>query len=245
MALSAPLRIVPSSACALPPISGEYSLPAGPSSQDLTVTLFSALRPLAFCSLLLATPSIAAEQPPATDAATAEIPDGFVLAADETTLVHAASGLRFPAEFAGFTRLRERAFDPGGEYIAVGYDRPLGTGSDRIVVRIAVVHIEDMSAHDHYEIMRQSTMSHFSAPTLLSQGPTKIPNQRRLDAYRGTFTGMRDNQPWHFSLTTVNYGYWSGRMTAAYPESQAAEAQKQLGTLLAAIRLQQPKPPKR
>ena len=209
------------------------------------MTLFSALRPLAFCSLLLATPSIAAEQPPATDAATAEIPDGFVLAADETTLVHAASGLRFPAEFAGFTRLRERAFDPGGEYIAVGYDRPLGTGSDRIVVRIAVVHIEDMSAHDHYEIMRQSTMSHFSAPTLLSQGPTKIPNQRRLDAYRGTFTGARDNQPWLFSLTTVNYGYWSGRMTAAYPENQAAEAQKQLGTLLAAIRLQQPKPPKR
>lgn len=209
------------------------------------MTLFSALRPLAFCSLLLATPSIAAEQPPATDAATAEIPDGFVLAADETTLVHAASGLRFPAEFAGFARLRERAFDPGGEYIAVGYDRPLGTSSDRIVVRIAVVHIEDMSAHDHYEIMRQSTMSHFSAPTLLSQGPTKIPNQRRLDAYRGTFTGMRDNQPWNFSLTTVNYGYWSGRMTAAYPESQAAEAQKQLGTLLAAIRLQQPKPPKR
>ena len=48
-----------------------------------------------------------------------------------------------------------------------------------------------------------------------------------------------------FSLTTVNYGYWSGRMTAAYPENQAAEAQKQLGTLLAAIRLQQPKPPKR
>src|SRR3546814_2753595 len=70
-----------------------------------------------------------------------------------------------------------------------------------------------MSAHDHFEIMRQSTMSHFSAPTLLSQGPTKIPNQRRLDEYRGTFIGMRDNQTWNFSLTTVNYGYGSARMT--------------------------------
>src|SRR3546814_6181800 len=85
--------------------------------------------------------------------------DLFSLESDGTTLVHVASGLRFPAEFAGYTRLRERAFDPGGEYIAVGYDRPLGTGSDRIVVRIAVVHLEDMSAHDHFEIMRQSTMS--------------------------------------------------------------------------------------
>src|SRR3546814_8166464 len=99
-----------------------------------------------------------------------------------------------------------------------------------------------MSAHDHFEIMRQSTMPHFSAPTLLSQGPTKIPNQRRLDAYRGPFIGMRDNHPWNFSLTTVHYGYWRGRMTAAYTESQAAEAQKQLGMLLSGIHLQHTKP---
>lgn len=209
------------------------------------MTFFSALRPLVICSLLLAAPSMAAEQPSATDAAVAEVPDGFALASDGTTLVHVASGLRFPAEFAGFTRLRERAFDPSGEYIAVGYNRPLGTGADHIIVRIAVVHIDDMSAHDHYEIMRQATMAHFSAPTLVSQGPTKIPGQRRLDAYRGTFTGTRDGQPWHFSLTTVNYGYWSGRMTAAYPESQAAEAQRYLDTLLAEVRLQRPLRPKR
>src|SRR3546814_13000980 len=101
-----------------------------------------------------------------------------------------------------------------------------------------------MSAHDHFEIMRQSTMSHFSAPTLLSQGPTKIPNQRRLDAYRGTFIGTRENQPWNFSLTTVNYGYWSGRMTAAYHESPAAEAPKQLGMQPDAHSMKQPKPQK-
>src|SRR5690606_20888077 len=61
----------------------------------------------------------------------------------------------------------------------------------------------------------------------------------------GTFSGLRDGQPWHFSLTTVDYGYWSGRMTAAYPESQADEAEKHLDALLARIRLQRPKAPKR
>src|SRR3546814_4705983 len=115
-------------------------------------TLLSALRPLSFCSLLLATPAIATEQPPAAETAQAEIPDGFSLESDGTTLVHVASGLRFPAEFAGYTRLRERAFDPGGEYIAVGYDRPPGTGSDRIVVRIAVVHLEDRSEEHTSEL---------------------------------------------------------------------------------------------
>src|SRR3546814_19431105 len=77
LVLSPPLRIVPNPACAVAPLTGKYPLPAGPSSQDFTVTLFSALRPLAFCSLLLATPSIAPEQPPAADTAQAEIPDGL------------------------------------------------------------------------------------------------------------------------------------------------------------------------
>src|SRR3546814_4793841 len=101
LVLSPPLRIVPNPACAVAPITGKYPLPAGPSSQDFTVTLFSALRLLAFCSLLLATPSIATEQPPAAETAQAEIPDGFSLVSDGTTLVHVARRLRFPAEFAG------------------------------------------------------------------------------------------------------------------------------------------------
>lgn len=214
------------------------------------MTTRSVLAPFTCLALLMAAPSIAADQSPATgqspakQAPAAEIPHGFTLDSDGTTLVHDASGLRFPAEFAGFTRLRERAFDPGGEYIAIGYDKALGSGEDRIVVRIAVVNIEDMSARDHYSIMRQAVMSHFSAPTLLSEGPATIPTQPDLDAYRGIFTGTRDGQPWHFSLTTVDYGYWSGRMTAAYPESQAAAAEESLGKLLAEVRLQKPKAPK-
>src|SRR3546814_20906031 len=95
-----------------------------PPRSTLTDTLFPTRR--------------SSDLPPAAETAQAEIPDGFSLESDGTTLVHVASGLRFPAEFAGYTRLRERAFDPGGEYIPVGYDRPLGTGSDRIALRIAV-----------------------------------------------------------------------------------------------------------
>src|SRR3546814_18185357 len=101
--------MVPNPACAVAPITGKYPLPAGPSSQDFTVTLFSALRPLAFCSLLLATPSIATEQPPAAATAQAALPDGFSLTSDGTTLGHVASRLRFPAEFAVHPRPSEPA----------------------------------------------------------------------------------------------------------------------------------------
>lgn len=208
----------------------------------------SSLVSIALLGLLLASPSSAEvplPTPPPSEAASAALPDGFVLAPDGTTLIHAASGLRFPAEFEGYTRLRERGLDPSGDYIAIGYDRPLGEEQGRIVVRMAVVHIDDMPARDHYLIMRQATMSHFSAPLIVSEGPTTIPTNPGLQAYRGTFRGYRDGKPWRFSLTTVNYGYWSGRMTAAYPESEAEEAEKYLGILLAAIRAQQPEAPKR
>ena len=198
-------------------------------------------------ALLLASiaPAAAVAQVGPVAAAPSEIPEGFTLAADGTTLVHTASGLHFPAEFEGFKRLNEKTFDPSGEYVAIGYDRPLGTGKDHIVVRMAIVHIDQMSARDHYMIMRQAAMAHFAAPSIASEGPAKIPTNRKLDAYRGTFSGYRDNQPWLFSLTTVNYGYWSGRMTAAFPQAQSAEAEKYLGLLLGEVRAQKPKAPKR
>jgi hypothetical protein len=199
--------------------------------------------------LLLAMPASAqdAVQVPAAAAVTTsgEIPEGFTLAPDGTTLIHTASGLHFPAEFDGFQRLSEKTYDPSGEYIAIGYDRPLDSGKDHLVVRMAIVHIDQMSARDHYMIMRQAAMSHFAAPSIASEGPAKIPTNRRLEAFRGTFSGYRENQPWLFSLTTVNYGYWSGRMTAAFPQKDAAEAEKHLGILLGEVRAQKPKAPKR
>ncbi|MDF2640199.1 MAG: hypothetical protein K0R64_3183 [Novosphingobium lindaniclasticum] len=195
-------------------------------------------------ALLCSGVALSAEAQAPSAAASSEVPEGFSLEPDGTTLRHDASGLRFPIEFDGFKRLNERTYDPSGEYVAIGYDRPLGSGKGRIVVRMAVVHIDGMPARDHYMIMRQAAMAHFAAPSIVSEGRARIPHNRRLDAYRGTFSGYRDNQPWLFSLTTVNYGYWSGRMTAAFPASQSAEAEKHLGVLLGEVRAQKPRAPK-
>lgn len=199
--------------------------------------------PIALLCFLLAAPA-AAQSPqtaPAAAPVASGVPEGFAFAPDGTTLVHVASGLRFPANFKGFRRLNEQANDPSGQYVAISYAHPLRGSKENVVVRFAVVQIEDMSARDHYQIMRQAAMSHFSAPTIVTEGPVKIPTDPSLDAYRGTFSGLRDNQPWRFSLTTVDYGPWSGRMTAAYPQANAAEAERYLGVLLSEVRAQTPK----
>ncbi|TCM20880.1 hypothetical protein EDF56_102543 [Novosphingobium sp. PhB165] len=209
------------------------------------------LASVALLGLLLTAPSAAQASSSAANAAHttkaaakkvtgSEVPEGFKFAPDGTTLIHVASGLRFPAQVEGFTRLKEQAFDTSGDYVAIGYDHLLNEGKDHLIVRMAVVHIDDMPAKDHYTIMRQQTMSHFSAPQIVSEGPVTVPNNPNLDAYRGIFSGNRNNVPWRFSLTTANYGYWSGRLTAAYPESDAAEAEKYLDGLLVAIRAQTP-----
>lgn len=204
-----------------------------------------AVAPIVLLGMSLSSALGAATAPVAIASSAGSVPDGFSLAADGTTLVHVASGFRFPARLAGFTRLKEQAFDPSGHYVAIGYDRPLGGSADHVVVRIALVHIRDMSAHDHYTIMKSAAMAHFSAPAVLSEGPVPFPADPQLSAWRGIFTGTRNGQPWRFSLTTVDYGYWSGRLTAAYPQSRAAEAEQDLAALIPVFRWQRPVKPKR
>ncbi|WP_454887570.1 hypothetical protein [Sphingomonas oryzagri] len=197
---------------------------------------------VALLACLVAGKGSAAAAPPAMVEAGRVVPDGFVLDADGSTLVHVASKTRFPAEVAGFARSKEAAFDLTGEYVAIGYDRPLPGNTANIIVRVALVHIRDMSARDHYDIMRSAAMAHFSSPTVVSEGPYVIASDPGLSAYQGIFAGIRGGEPWHFSLTTINYGYWAGRITAAYPQKYAAEAKRDLADFVAALR-QKPVPP--
>ena len=176
---------------------------------------------------------------PSAPAAAMVVPDGFSLDADGSTLVHGGSGFRFPANIAGFTRINEQQFDPSGDYVAIAYQRDL-PGGDQVAVRIAVVHNRDMSAADHYVIMKPVAMSYFSAVSVLSEGPVRIAGQPDVEGYRGIFAGVRDGTPWHFSLTTVDYGYWSGRLASAYPETAAGQAENDLEALVAAFRWQRP-----
>lgn len=168
-----------------------------------------------------------------------DVPSGFALDSDGSTLIHIASGFRFPAEVGGFTRLNERGSDPSGEYVAIGYERKLG-GDDPIVVRIAVVHIEDMTALDHYTIMKPVAMSYFSVVSVLSEKAFSVSGLGNVAGYRGIFAGKREGRAWRFSLTTVDFGYWDGRLASAYPASRSGEAERDLGPLLSAFRWQRP-----
>lgn len=170
----------------------------------------------------------------------AEVPLGFT--PDGDVLIHTASGFRFPARVAGFTRMKERGSDPSGEYVAIGYEKQL-SGDDQIIVRIAIVHLADMTAADHYTIMKPGAMSHFSAVSVVSESKFSIGGQPDISGYRGVFAGERDGHPWRFSLTTVDFGYWDGRLASAYPAGQASEAESALNGLLSAFRWQRPTTP--
>lgn len=167
----------------------------------------------------------------------AEVPLGFT--PDGDVLIHTASGFRFPAQVAGFTRMKEGGSDPSGEYIAIGYERQLGR-DDKIIVRIAIVHLVDMTAAEHYIIMKPVAMSHFFAASVVSETTFSIEGQPDIPGYRGVFAGERDGNPWRFSLTTVDFGYWDGRLASAYPAERACDAESALDGLLAAFRWQRP-----
>lgn len=140
--------------------------------------------------------------------------------------------------------MKESGSDLSGEYVAIGYERQLGR-DDKIIVRIAIVHLVDMTAAEHYTIMKPFAMSHFSAASVVSETKFSVGGQPDLSGYRGVFAGERDGQPWRFSLTTVDFGYWDGRLASAYPAAQASEAESSLDGLLSAFRWQRPVTPER
>ncbi|AMK22897.1 hypothetical protein [Rhizorhapis sp. SPR117] len=183
-------------------------------------------------SALLAFP-VSAPARTASAAAEATTPTGFRLDPDGT-LVHEGSGTRFPRTLAGFTRVTEQGYDPSGQYVSVEYRAPARDST--IVVRISLVHIEQMSARDHYEIMKWLARRYFDESTPVSEGPVLLPDMPEDSVWRGRFRGNRQGRPFEFSLTTVDLGYWGARIATAYPEAGHIEAEQRLDAFIHGLR---------
>jgi hypothetical protein len=167
-----------------------------------------------------------------------EAPEGFKLQKDDT-LVHEKSGTHFPIVFDGFARTNNFAYDADGKNVSVVYSAQLH--GQMAEVRIALVHILMMTAHEHYAALSPTVGSyfqdmHFSKVKPIEDGALQVPGVAADGAWQGRFHAMRGGQPYLLSLTTVSFGYWSARVTAAYPEKQAADAQTRITNLIAEIR---------
>lgn len=186
---------------------------------------------LAGIPLCLAIPTAAAQ--PAGNVSECTAPRGFRTEPDGT-LVHEATGARFPVSIAGFTRTGQDGYDPSGEYVTVEYHYPLEGAS--LAARISLVHVEQMSAAEHYVIMKPLARQYFTNIEPLSEGPLPVPDLPEDAVWSGTFSGTREGAPYLFSLTTVNYGYWSARIATAAPEAAEAVARQKLTALITALK---------
>ncbi len=177
---------------------------------------------------------------PGAAAASPSAPDGFHRA-DGDVLVHDASGTRFPATLAGFSRVKQWSSDPKGESILIEYRRSLTSGT--MTARISLVHIEQMPASDHYAIMKPMAESYFHDIHPLSEGPVAIDGAPYGTVWRGEFTGTRDGTGYRFSMTTVDLGFWDARLVTAAPLAAGPDALHQLDRLIAELRRQSPLTP--
>lgn len=165
-------------------------------------------------------------------------PDGFKLQKDGT-LIHEKSGTHFPLVYEGFARTTNYAFEPGGKNISVVYNASMkGQPAE---VRIALVHVLMMTAHEHFAGLSPVVGTYFQSMkfpkvTTIEDGELTVPGLDAGKAWQGRFKAMRGRQPYLLSMTTVDLGYWSARITAAYPASQAADAQDRITKLIGEIR---------
>ncbi|RJF94272.1 hypothetical protein [Sphingomonas cavernae] len=147
----------------------------------------------------------------------------FITATDGSTLVHSASGTRFPRTLAGFERSGEAALDPGGDYIGVAYRHALADG-EPLTLRIAVVHVEGTSPKEHFIIAKPMALNGLTDVTTLSEG-TYQRSGKGADGYLGIYNARDGERRIGVGLWTFDRGYWDLRGRVEFPTGKRDEAQ--------------------
>lgn len=153
---------------------------------------------------------------------------------DGTTLIHKASGMPFPDDLAGFRRTGEAVFGVGGEYVGVRYVRPLRRGA-QVELRIAVVHILNMTPREHYVIWKPMALRGVSNVRQVAEGPYSRPDAG-APGYRGLFQGSVGGRPMAIGLWAFDRGYWDLRVRASFPLGQRREAEQAIGIFVSQFR---------
>ncbi len=166
--------------------------------------------------------------------------DPFAPYKEPGSIIHKESGFVFPASVSGFRRECEMTTDFSGNNFEIGYLRDVE--GHEIEVKIAMVHLEQLNAQDHYRIVKPDILSQYSNPAVVSEGDYFVSGRPDIVAYQGIFDGDRDGVPWHFSVTALDYGYWDARLTASYPQEIDAAAQAAIMELITAFQWQTPAP---
>jgi hypothetical protein len=169
-------------------------------------------------------------------------PEGFKLESDGT-LIHKTTGTRFPLLYNGFARTNNFAYDASGKDISVVYS--YAVGKQTVEVRIALVQIMMMSAHEHYAGLAPVVGTyfsdlHFAKVMPLGDGAIALEGVKPDHAWQGRFKAMRGKVPYTLSLTTISKDHWDARITAAYPTALSADAQAKIVGLATEIQKTSP-----
>ncbi|WP_430417873.1 hypothetical protein [Parasphingorhabdus sp.] len=164
--------------------------------------------------------------------------DPFAPYKDQGSIIHKDSGFVFPASVAGFRRQCEMTTDFSGNNFEIGYVRDYQ--DHEIEIKIAIVHLAELNAEDHYKITRPDILSHYSNPAAVSEGDYFVSGRPDIAAYQGIFDGDKRGVPWHFSVTAMDYGYWDARLIASYPQEIDSAAQEAIMELIKAFQWQTP-----
>ena len=168
---------------------------------------------------------------------------GFTLTKDGT-LIHKASHTQFPLVLAGFNRVRANALDAKGHDIAISYSQKIG--GTPVVARVALIHMEGLTAKEHVLGLRPAIAANFADLKLRDvrpqgEGPIELEGMKPGSAYQARLHARVGRTPYEVSLTAVNFGYWDTRLTAAYPKAVATQSQARITELVTALRKTGPK----
>ncbi|MEJ6595185.1 hypothetical protein [Parasphingorhabdus sp.] len=111
--------------------------------------------------------------------------DPFAPYKEPGAIIHKDSGFIFSATIAGFRRQCEMTTDFSGNNFEIGYLRDYQ--DHEIEIKIAIVHLVELNAEDHYKIVKPDMLSHYSSYANLSEGDYFVAGRPDIVAYQGIF----------------------------------------------------------
>jgi|GEM_PF-7108674 hypothetical protein len=154
------------------------------------------------------------------------------VSAEDGTLVHLGSGLRFPSQVADFRRSEAAAFAENGDYVGLEYRRVLSIDGE-LTIRIAVVTLPGLSAREHYVITRPLMLQGLEDSRPVAEGVFR--RVAGSEAYRGLFTGEVGGVPWMRGLWTFEHGDWDLRVRADFPRIDQVQADEAVAAFVTAL----------
>jgi hypothetical protein len=136
----------------------------------------------------------------------------------------------FPATAGGFTRRNDTETELTGIFARANYVKAIG--KQDVLVRIAIIHLLEMSPKEHFAIRRANLTNQIADVRPSGEGEYRMRGLPKGAGYFGRFDSGSAEDRMAYGIWTFDYGAWDIFIRADYPKNNRNKAEAEIRKLL-------------